>query len=99
MQLKISKRARTDIRVAASWWRANRPLAPLMFDDELERALVLIESQPQAGPPALDVPMAGVRRVSLHRTRYLLYYRLRPEQDAIEVLRLWHTSRGTAPKL
>ncbi len=99
MQLRIAERARSDIRAAASWWRANRPLAPLLLDNELERAFALIETQPEAGPPALDVAMAGVRRVSLHRTRYLLYYRLRPEQNVIEILRLWHASRGAAPKL
>lgn len=97
MQVKISSAARTDIRAAASWWRANRPMAPMLFDAELERALVLIEAQPESGQAALDVPIAGVRRVLLHRTRYLLYYRRRPEHDVIEVLRLWHASRGATP--
>ncbi len=97
MQLKISKHARADILAAASWWRANRPLAPRLLDTELERALTLLESQPEMGSPGLDLAMAGVRLLYLRSTRYLLYYRLRPEQDVVEVLRLWHASRGTAP--
>ena len=98
MRMEISRRARADIRAAVRWWRTNRPLAPLLLDAEIERALALLEAQPQSGPPALAVAMTGVRRVHLQRTRYLLYYRLRPGQDVIEVLRLWHTSRP-APQL
>ena len=99
MKLKISKRARADIRAAAVWWRANRPLAPKLLDDELKRAFALMKAQPELGPADLDVPMAGVRRLFLRDTRYFVYYRLRSEQAFIEVLRLWHASRGSAPQL
>ena len=45
MQLKISKRARADIRTDASWWSANRPLAPLLFDDEPRSSRPLPQSR------------------------------------------------------
>jgi plasmid stabilization system protein ParE len=41
--------------------------------------------------------LIGVRRVHLSRVRYHLYYRARPSR--IEVLALWHTSRGKGPAL
>ena len=99
MKLKISQHARADIRAAAVWWRANRPKAPRLLDKELKRAFALMKAQPELGPADLDVAMAGVRRLFLRDTRYFVYYRLRPEQGFIEVLRLWHASRGGAPKL
>ena len=39
----------------------------------------------------------GVRRVTLSRIRYYLYYRV--ADDALQVLALWHTSRGLGPSL
>ena len=34
MRLKISNAARADIRAAASWWRANRPLLGLCLNQD-----------------------------------------------------------------
>ncbi len=97
MEVRLSRAARSDVRAASDWWTANRPMAPLLFVEELERALLLIEAQPDAGQAAADADMEGVRRVVLHRTRYVLYYRVHLQR--VEVLRVWHTSRGEAPKL
>ena len=70
-----------------------------MLDEELRRLFALLKAQPELGPAALDVPLGGVRRVFLTHTRYFIYYRLRAEQDFIEVLRLWHSSQGSSPQL
>jgi plasmid stabilization system protein ParE len=43
--------------------------------------------------------IAGVRRVALPRTRYLLYYRYLEADREVRVLRLWHASRGSKPQL
>ena len=77
---------------------ANRPKAPDAFVTELERALQIIASQPMIRARAINVKLAGVRRVHLARIHYRLYYRVTSE-PAIEVLALWHTSRGTSPEL
>jgi hypothetical protein len=34
----------------AKWWRANRPLAPDLFDDELRTAKRQLEQQPELPP-------------------------------------------------
>jgi addiction module RelE/StbE family toxin len=99
MQLRISKRALKDIRTVAAWWRANRPAAPELFDIELERAFALLEAQPLIAQAALQPAMQGVRRMILEGTRYLLYYRVREDEQVVDVLRVWHSSRRGRPKL
>jgi hypothetical protein len=39
----------------------------------------------------------GVRRLLLRATRYHVYYRVR--EETLEVLALWHATRGTGPGL
>ena len=50
------------------------------------------------GARATNSKLEGVRRVHLARVHYHLYYRTTHE-PVIEVLALWHTSRGTPPDL
>jgi plasmid stabilization system protein ParE len=87
-------RAITD---AAEWWESNRPKAPHAFVEELDRALQLVAAQPAIGARAQNVKLAGVRRIRLGRVRYHLYYRIAEAPPRIEVLALWHTSRGSSP--
>ncbi len=98
LPIRIVSSAARAIAEAARWWAANRPKAPGAFATELERALQLIASQPEIGARATSVKLMGVRRVHLARIHYHLYYRVTSE-PAIDVLALWHTSRGTSPKL
>ena len=83
------------IERAATWWDQNRPLAPGALDEEIAEAFSLLISQPAIGAPALNAKAKGVRRIHLARVHYYLYYRIRREE--IEVLALWHTSRGASP--
>ncbi len=98
LPVRIVSSAARAISEAAEWWAANRPKAPDAFVTELERALQLIASQPVIGARAINVKLAGVRRVHLARVHFHLYYRVTSE-PAIEVLALWHTSRGASPEL
>ena len=97
--VRIAGSAARAIAEAASWWAANRPKAPDAFVTELERALQLIAVHPGIGARATNVRLAGVRRIHLSRVRYHLYYRVTDESGAVEVLALWHASRGSAPKI
>jgi plasmid stabilization system protein ParE len=98
LRLLVVSEAERQIRDAAEWWRANRPAARGLFRRELARGFDLITTQPNIGMRALDVPIAGVRRLDLFRIHYYLYYRVRGS-DAVEVLALWHTRRGELPPL
>ena len=95
MRIRVTKRADAHIEKAAIWWAQNRPLAPGALDEEIAETFSLLISQPAIGAPALNAKAKGVRRVHLARVHYYLYYRIRREE--IEVLALWHTSRGPSP--
>ena len=72
--------------------------APDAFVDDLERTLTLIASHPDIGARARNAKLENVRRVHLARVHYYLYYRVTSE-PSIEILALWHTGRGSDPKL
>ena len=99
LPVRIVNSAARAIVEAAEWWAANRPKAPGAFAEELERALQLIASQPRIGARAQNIKLSGVRRIHLGRVHYHLYYRVVTARPAIEVLALWHTSRGADPPI
>ncbi|MFY9820028.1 MAG: type II toxin-antitoxin system RelE/ParE family toxin [Thermoanaerobaculia bacterium] len=99
LPFEITRRATRDIAEASAWWDANRPKAPEAFREEMDRAIDLITSHPSIGALARDVRLADARRILLNRVRYFLYYRLSASGKKIVILALWHTSRGSAPKL
>jgi plasmid stabilization system protein ParE len=98
LRLQVVANAERQIREAAQWWHQNRRAAPSLFRQELTRGFELITTHPDIGPRALDVDLPEVRRLHLSRIHYYLYYRAVGE-DAVEVLALWHTSRGQGPFL
>lgn len=98
-RFRVSPRAGRQIRAAAKWWGENRTAAPAMLRDELETAYSLIEALPFVGEAVPHPQILGLRRVLLGRTQYHLYYIVSEEDAAIEVLALWHTSRGKRPRL
>ena len=97
-RIQVSPQAAAQIRVAASWWRANRPKAPLAFAEELEKGLDLVRVWPASGE-AVRHPQIEARRILLGRIQYYLYYSISPDAETIEILALWHTSRGSTPKI
>ena len=97
LRLLVVPTAQRHIRAAKQWWSKNRPAAPDLLSDELEKAFDLITTQPHIGPPAPNVKTPGVRRFHLSRIHYHLYYR--PKPDVVEVLALWHVRRGSGPDL
>ena len=96
--IRVTSDARRQIREANDWWVENRAAAPHLVRAELERAFLLISSQPRVGSPALDPGFEQVRRIHLYRIGYHLYYRIAAD-GAVQVLGLWHTSRGAFPPL
>jgi len=98
LAVDFTRRAAAQAAAAGRWWRENRPKAPDALREELEHAAQLIAVRPEIGATARNVKLAGVRRLHLSRIRYHLYYRvLDGPPRSIEVLALWHTSRGKEP--
>jgi plasmid stabilization system protein ParE len=98
LALRVVTDAEQQIREASDWWHENRPAARGLFRRELRRGFDLITTHPGIGVKAFDLPVRGVRRLHLYRIHYFLYYRVLGE-EAVEVLALWHTSRGQGPPL
>jgi plasmid stabilization system protein ParE len=97
LQIKVSRHAQAQIEEAAAWWAQNRPLAPGALRQDLDRILGLLSVEPGIGARARRAALQGVRRVTLSRIRYYVYYRV--SGDALEVLAFWHTSRRREPPL
>ena len=97
MTVRVTKRAQAQIDRAALWWDENRPLAPEAFDEELAEAFSLLSVEPGIGAPVWNVRTQGVRRLHLARIHYFLYYRT--HRGDVQVLAVWHTSRGSSPNL
>ena len=96
--LVVTAAAEHQIRAASEWWYEHREGAPGVFGEELRRAFELIVQYPEAAPTARHPELPSVRRVLLPRTRFYLYYQV-ARAGAVEVLALWHTSRGDSPHL
>ncbi len=97
LPVEVSALAAALVRAAELWWRDNRPKAPGAIRAELERASSLIALQPQIGTRARNATLPGVRRLHLARIHYDLYYRLVEAPRRLEILALWHASRGSQP--
>jgi len=93
LTLRVVENAALEIEEAGTWWRANRPSAPELLSEELDRAFDLILQQPGIGARALNTRLPGVRRIHLRPVRYHVL------GDVVEVLGLWHSSRGSGPDL
>jgi hypothetical protein len=73
----------------ATWWRKNRPAAPDLFDQELERAWQQLLGQPQLGQLYETVRDRVIRRLLLPKTEQhvctlgaILWWRPPPRLDA-----------------
>lgn len=97
LRYQIKARAQREITRAAQWWAENRPAAPGAIRIELVHGLALLVEHPGAGMRVRSPRSGEVRRFLLLRTQYFLYYRVREQQ--LEVLALWHASRGTGPSV
>jgi plasmid stabilization system protein ParE len=91
-RLIVEPRAEREIAVASKWWRKNRYKAPSAFDDDLADALIELRVEPGLGVSVARTRRSNVRRLTLQRVRYYVFYRLN-EEDALVVLAISHTSR------
>lgn len=95
LRVKVSARAASHIRKAAQWWAENRPAAPGAVRQDIGDALALLAQQPGIGAAYDGAKTRDVRRLLVGRIRYFIYYR--PTRDTLEVLAVWHVSRGKQP--
>ena len=96
-RIRFSPRAWREIERGSAWWRRHREKAPDAFDVDTNAAIDLIRSEPHIGTP-IRAKRLGVRALWIERIGYSLYY-VEISEEVIEILALWHASRGSSPKL
>jgi hypothetical protein len=94
-----SKPAQEEINRRKAWWRENRPQAPDLFAQELERACLLLKGAPLAGAPYERDPRGTARKLLLPRTQHCVYYDYYPEKATVLILSVRSTARGRGPTL
>ena len=86
----IRPRAEEDLRQARRWYEAQRAGLGDELIEEVKRAIILLEDQPQRRPPYYR----GFRRLLTRRFPYKLFYRL--EGDHVVLFRILHAKRDHA---
>jgi plasmid stabilization system protein ParE len=98
-QVLFTPRSEAQVLEAAQWWRANRPAATELFDEELDTSLRLLAALPELGRRYPHSRVPGVRRLLMPRTRYHIYYVHDVDGEVLIVLALWSAVRGRGPLL
>jgi plasmid stabilization system protein ParE len=98
VRIRIARRARRQIDEAQQWWREHSA-DPERLDREIEEAITLLMNHPSAGWPYAAARKHGVLHVLLRRTQHQIFYTLSPDEQIVEIVAFWHTSRGSGPLL
>ena len=76
LSIRVSAQALVQIEEACDWWAKNRPAAPGAIRHDVVEILGILVHQPGVGTPARRGRIKGLRRVTLDRVHYYLYYRV-----------------------
>ncbi len=95
----ISPTAQGHIDKITGWWRENRPKNPTLFEDELEKATQQLAAFSNAGLPYRESVGGTIRRLLLRNSRYYVYCRVFDEHSIVQIMAVWHASRGRGPRL
>ncbi|MCU0564912.1 MAG: type II toxin-antitoxin system RelE/ParE family toxin [Desulfobacterales bacterium] len=91
-EVVVTLRALRQVERAAAWWHENRPAAPDAVADDFEAAKNLLARQPGIGARSRSARYPELRRMTLDRIRYQLYWDVRGTK--VVILAFWHSSRG-----
>jgi plasmid stabilization system protein ParE len=89
----VAPEALVEVVHIAAWWTENRPRAPRLFQNELDKALVLIACHPQIGNAARSRRVGNARVVELPRSRHRVYYQVRDETRQVLIVHVRHGRR------
>lgn len=94
--VRNSLRADREAEKASRWWRKHRPSTATLFDHELRAAAVAIAESPGTPRVILEIDGSAIRRVSLPKTGYHVYYAW-DGADVVLIVAIWHARRGRGP--
>ena len=84
----VAPEALAEVAMIASWWNANRPAAPRLFQTELDRAVRRLAERPDSGPKVRVRKRPGLRVLVLQRSGYLVFYQVDSTAKEVIVVRV-----------
>ena len=99
MLVRMSKQARADVLSVVRWWNSNVGNSPTHFLTGMRHAKERLSETPFVGVPVAVAGMLNLRRLALLQSRYFIFYEVDESVGQVNVLRVWHMSRGRPPKL
>ena len=85
-----TKKCKKMLDTALTYIAADSPQQARIMEEQFYEKVSIIERMPEIGTPYKN----GIRKTSLGKfRRYNIYYR--EKENEIEILGVWHTSRGT----
>jgi len=95
----IAPEAKRHIDAITVWWRENRTKNPTLFEDEIEAAIARLASFPKVARPYREVGNREIRRLCLRGSNHYVYCVIYEDRELVQVVAVWHTSRGLGPSL
>lgn len=99
VRIDIQPEAEEQIAALDRWWHTNRPAAPGLVLDEVERLLGLLAESPEIGRPYTRGGLQNIRWIRLRRTPYLLYYHYEPGSEVATIVSAWSAVRRRRPPI
>jgi len=90
MQVKWLRKALQNLDDEAEYIAQEDPAAARLIVEHIVKTINLLKDNPALGHPGR---IHGTRELVVPDTRYIVPYRVRPNLQRIEVLRIFHTSR------
>jgi toxin ParE1/3/4 len=90
MQVKWLRTALQNLAHEAEYIRKDNPAAARQVVRRVQKAVGKLRENPALGRPGRIV---GTRELVVPDTRYIIPYRVKPEFNRIEILRVFHCSR------
>ena len=91
----FAPQAIADLASAVRHIAKDDPQTAERIGNALIDRVAILESFPLLGSPYLKRP--GVRK--LISRPYIIFYRARPEEERVDILRYWHGAQGVEPEL
>jgi hypothetical protein len=95
----VEPAAEQQIEIADEWWQVNRTAVPMAIREDFQSMAAKLALSPEIGRRATNTKARNVRQVSLKRVGYFIYYRIAGQPARLEILALWHSSRGKGPQI
>jgi plasmid stabilization system protein ParE len=97
--VRITNEAAEQAQALDAWWRVNRTAAPTLFAREFASGIALLGAAPGVGELFKRSAIPGVRRLVLRKSKNIVFYLYRRDDDTVFILAVWGGPRGSDPTL